>query len=93
MSKIIVEKLMFAYSPYQNRVKGIPTYHFCERSFVKRTKQAIQNIVFCTRSLAKQDKSYQEGGLEKHVCSRSLTKQGEGCFETQVLSTVPGETD
>ena len=55
--------------------------------------KAIQNIVFCTQSLAKHDKSHQEGGLEKHFCSRSLTKQSESYSETQVLSTVLGETD
>ena len=49
--------------------------------------------MFCTRSLAKHDEGYQEGGLEKHFCSRSLTEQGESYFETQVLSTVLGETD
>ena len=49
--------------------------------------------MFCTWSLAKLSKGVQEGGLEKRFCSWSLTKQGERYFETQVLSTVLGETD
>ena len=83
---------MFAYGPYQNGVKGIPTSKFCARSLAKQTKTMRKND-FCIRSLAKQDKSYQRGGLEKHFCLRSLAKQGESYFGTEVLSTVLAETD
>ena len=66
---------MFAYGPYQNRVKGIPTYKFCARSCAKQTKSYSEHSVLHT-VLAKQNKSVQECGLEKTFLFTVLDKTG-----------------